>query len=109
MRSKFRFALAALLVLLSVAGADARPPNIVFILTDDLGVNDLNCYGRREHSTPNLDVLAKEGMLFTSAYCAQPICSASRAALLTGKAPARLHLTTFLPGRADCASQQLLH
>src|SRR5688572_5588759 len=87
----------------------AAPPNIVFILADDLGVNDLSCYGRKEHHTPNLDRLAEQGMRFTSAYCAQPICSPSRAAILTGKAPARLHLTTFLPGRADAPSQKLLH
>jgi arylsulfatase A-like enzyme len=84
-------------------------PNIVLILTDDLGINDLACYGRREHRTPNLDRLAASGMRFTAAYCAQPICSASRAAIMTGKNPARLHLTTFLPGRPDCPSQKLLH
>lgn len=84
-------------------------PNIVFILADDLGVNDLHCYGRADHKTPHLDQLASEGIRFTSAYCAQPICSPSRAALLTGKAPARLHLTTYLPGRANAKSQKLLH
>ena len=87
----------------------AAPPNIVFILADDLGINDLACYGRKDHNTPNLDRLAAQGMRFTSAYCAQPICSPSRAAILTGKAPARLHLTTYLPGRADAPSQKLLH
>jgi arylsulfatase A-like enzyme len=87
----------------------AAPPNIVFILADDLGINDLACYGRAEHRTPHLDRLAAQGTHFTSAYCAQPICSPSRAAVLTGKAPARLHLTTYLPGRADCVSQKLLH
>ena len=84
-------------------------PNIVFILADDLGINDLGCYGRSEHHTPNLDRLAADGMRLTSAYCALPICSASRAAIMSGKNPARLHLTTFLPGRPDCPSQQLLH
>jgi arylsulfatase A len=84
-------------------------PNIVFILADDLGWNDLGCYGRKEHHTPNLDQLAREGSRFTCAYAAQPICSPSRAAILTGKAPARLRLTTYLPGRADCNSQKLLH
>lgn len=91
------------------ASAATPRPNIVFILTDDLGINDLACYGRTEHRTPNLDRLAGQGMRFTSAYCAQPICSPSRAAIMTGRTPARLHLTTYLPGRPDCDSQKLRH
>jgi arylsulfatase A-like enzyme len=93
----------------SAAPAQQRPPNIIFILADDLGVNDLGAYGRRDHRTPNLDRLAAEGLRFTAAYAASPICSPSRAAIMTARAPARLHLTTFLPGRADAASQKLLH
>src|SRR6516162_3047250 len=89
------------------AGTRAKP-DIVFILADDLGINDLHCYGRQDHDTPNLDRLATQGMRFTCAYCAQPICSPSRAAILTGKTPARLHLTTYLPGRPDCVSQKVL-
>ncbi|MFC1454420.1 sulfatase [Verrucomicrobiota bacterium] len=84
-------------------------PNIIFILCDDLGINDLHCYGRADHNTPHLDRLAAQGMRFTSAYASQPICSASRAGLLTGCNPARLHLTTYLPGRPDCISQKVLH
>ena len=84
-------------------------PNIVFILADDLGVNDLAVYGRTEHRTPNLDRLAAEGLRFTTAYVASPICSPSRAAIMTGRAPARLHLTTFIPGRPDTPAQPLLH
>src|ERR1051325_6932239 len=104
-------ALSILLALASVAYASgsSKPPNIVFILADDLGVNDLSCYGRKDQPTPNLDKLAKQGLRFTSAYAAASICSPTRAAIMTGQAPARLHLTTFLPGRANAPSQLLLH
>ena len=104
--------LCAVFTLVAAAGlraAEPSRPNIVFILADDLGINDLACYGRREHHTPHLDRLARDGTRFTAAYCAQPICSPSRAAILTGRTPARLHLTTFLPGRPDAPSQKLLH
>ncbi len=101
--------MGAALLPLPGSAAVAAKPNVVFILCDDLGVNDLHCYGRQDHRTPHLDKLAGQGTRFTSAYCAQPICSPSRAALLTGKNPARLHLTTYLPGRADCAAQKVLH
>ena len=70
-------------------------PNIIFILADDLGYKDLGCYGNSFNETPILDQLAKDGMLFTEAY-AHPACSPSRAALMTGKHPARLQITTAL-------------
>jgi len=101
--------LAFILLALVSGGSAVGGPNVVFILADDLGINDLGCYGRKEHNTPNLDQLARDGMRFTASYCAQPICSPSRAAILTGKVPARLHLTTYLPGRTNAPSQKLLH
>ena len=109
-KTLFTFIALLRVVLPAQLDAAAEPsPNIVFILADDLGINDLHCYGRQDHHTPHLDRLAAQGMRFTSAYCAQPICSPSRAAILTGKTPARLHLTTYLPGRPDCISQRVLH
>lgn len=104
---KTRHFLLALLTIATTA-ISADKPNIVLIFTDDLGINDLSCYGRKDQQTPNLDRLAAEGMRFTAAYCSQPICSPSRAGLLTGKNPARLHLTNYLPGRADANSQKVL-
>ncbi len=68
----------------------ARPPNIVLILCDDLGWGDLGCYGARGFHTPELDRMARQGTRFTSFYVAQAVCSASRAALLTGCYPNRL-------------------
>ena len=101
---------AVLLTLLLTPTAYAGPkPNIVFIMADDLGANDLACYGRKDHNTPNLDKLAKRGIRFTQAYAAQSVCSPTRAAIMTGQTPARLHLTTFLPGRPNAVSQLLLH
>lgn len=73
-------------------------PNIVFILIDDMGYHQLRSSGNWFYESPNLDRLAKEGMRFTSAYAAAPICSPTRASIMTGKYPARLHLTCHLPG-----------
>lgn len=75
-----------------------RAPNIVFILIDDMGYADLGCYGSDFHETPNLDALAAGGIRFTDAYAAAPVCSPTRASIMTGKYPARLHLTNFLKG-----------
>ncbi|MEW6237241.1 MAG: sulfatase [Candidatus Omnitrophota bacterium] len=69
--------------------------NFVFILADDLGWSDLGCYGADLHETPNLDRLAQQGMRFTDAYAASPVCSPTRASILTGKYPARLNMTTW--------------
>ena len=64
-----------------------QKPNFVFILADDLGWVDLACYGHKFHETPNLDKLASEGMLFTNAYAASPVCSPTRATLTVGLSP----------------------
>lgn len=74
--------------------------SVVLILVDDLGWRDLGCYGSSFYETPNIDRLAVEGVRFTDAYAACPVCSPSRAAVLTGKYPARLGLTDFLLGQA---------
>ena len=89
-------ALVAVLVLAWIAGraVAAAPPNIVFMLADDLGWSDLGCYGADLHETPRLDRLARQGVRFTQAY-AMPVCSPTRAGLLTGRHPARLHYTTW--------------
>lgn len=62
-------------------------PNVLFILVDDLGWKDIGCYGDEFHKTPNIDSLAANGMRFTNAYAACPICGPSRAAIMTGKFP----------------------
>lgn len=80
-------------------------PNIVFILADDMGWKDLGCYGNPFNETPNLDKLAKNGVRFTQAYSACPVCSPTRASIMTGKHPARLHLTNYIAGnRVDKSS-----
>jgi len=94
-----------LLILLLTVGANVaapaaaepavppRRPNIVFILADDLGWRDLGCYGSRFYRTPHLDSLARRGVRFTQAYAANPLCSPTRASILTGLWPARLGIT----------------
>lgn len=74
-------------------------PNFVFILVDDLGWADLGCYGSTFHETPNIDRLAARSMHFTSAYAACPVCSPTRASILTGKYPARTGVTDWIAGR----------
>jgi arylsulfatase A len=105
---RFVFSALALAVLTLPASAAGPRLNVIVILADDLGWADLGCYGSSFHRTPALDRLAKQGVRFTDAYASCPVCSPTRAALLTGKAPARLGLTDWLPGRADRPDQPLL-
>ncbi|MES2696208.1 MAG: sulfatase-like hydrolase/transferase, partial [Verrucomicrobiota bacterium] len=89
------FALVALCCT-SAFAATTRPPHIIVILADDLGYNDLGFQGSTTIATPRLDRLAREGVRFTDAYAAAPFCSPSRAALLTGRLPARAGLPYVL-------------
>ncbi len=77
------------------------PCNLVFMLADDLGWSDLACYGSDLHQTPQLDNLAASGVRFTQAYAASPVCSPTRASILTGKHPARLHMTIWREAAAQ--------
>lgn len=90
-----RIALLALL-LLPPATSHARQPNVVFFLADDLGQRDLGAYGSTFYETPNLDRMAKEGAKFTDAYAACPVCSPTRAAILTGQWPQRTGITDYI-------------
>ena len=84
-----------------IAPALAAPPNIVLIFTDDQGYQDVGCFGSPNIKTPNLDQLARDGMRFTDFYSMAPVCSASRAGLLTGCYPARVGITGVLFPRHD--------
>src|SRR5688572_11932619 len=82
-------AVAASIMNLPSAAAATRP-NILFIFADDMGWGDLSCYGRPDYKTPNLDRLAAQGVRFTNAYSAAPVCTPTRVGFHTGRYPARL-------------------
>ncbi len=108
--STSRFVLAAAVALLAAACAAGqtappeptgqlparRPPNVLVFLADDLGQRDLGSYGSTFHETPHLDQLARDGLRFTSAYAAAPVCSPTRASLLTGQWPQRTGITDYI-------------
>jgi hypothetical protein len=85
-----------LLTLLGAHSCQQLPeqPNVIFVLADDLGWKDLGCYGSDLYETPHLDAFAASGMRFTDAYTASPLCSPTRASILTGLEPGRLRFTT---------------
>src|SRR6266436_3977674 len=96
-RDLLRGAAAGMIGLAMRAGAggarpSAKPPNIVFILADDLGFADVSCYGRPDLSTPNIDRIAAQGLRFLQAYANSAVCSATRTALITGRYQYRLRL-----------------
>jgi arylsulfatase A len=97
-----KYFLSLLLFSFTISWAqEKKKPNIVFIMADDLGYGELGCYGNTFNETPNLDRLAKEGIRFTQAYAAAPICSPTRVSILTGQYPARVGITDFLPAKTD--------
>lgn len=107
-----KFALLVALSLFAIHSspfASAKPdaPNVVFFLVDDLGWTDLACYGSEFHESPNIDRLAETGMKFTQAYAACGVCSPTRAAIMTGKSPARVRILDWLPGRDPKTSKLL--
>ena len=94
-----------------ILASDAVPvskPNIVFILIDDMGYADGGCFGSKFYQTPEIDALARSGVRFTSAYAACAVCSPTRAALMTGKYPARLHITDWIPGEGAPGNSRFL-
>lgn len=102
MKRFLQLALAAFASISAWAADSPKPakPNIIFILADDLGWADLSCYGADLHETPNLDRFAREGVRFTQAY-AMSVCTPTRAAILTGKHAARLHMTVWREGSIE--------
>jgi arylsulfatase A-like enzyme len=86
---------------------EQKPFNVVFFLVDDLGWSDIGCYGSSFYETPNIDRFASEGVRFTDAYAACHVSSPSRASLLTGRYPASINLTDWLPGRKNYPFQSL--
>lgn len=87
-----------------------KQPNIVMILTDDQGIWSLGCYGNQEIHTPNLDKLAKDGMLFENFFCTSPVCSPARASLLTGKIPSQHGIHDYLSGgNGGCGQESIAY
>ncbi len=89
----------AVVCTLALSAVAAQPPNIVFLLADDLGWADLGCYGSTFHETPALDQLARDGMRFTTFYTAGSVCSPTRSSIMTGKYPPRTGITDWIPGQ----------
>lgn len=103
MTTKLKWIVSLLFLVQMTAFGQSAPtkPNIIFIMADDLGWGELGCYGNTFNETPNLDKLAADGIRFTHAYAAAPLCSPTRASLMTGQVPARVRITDFLGDHSD--------
>ena len=106
--NRFLCALLTLFLLTHVAVAADRPPNVIIILTDDQGYNDLGCYGSSTIKTPRIDRMAAEGMRFTDFYSPAPVCTPTRAGLLTGCYPQRISMCLFPEERPNGATGHVL-
>ena len=102
-RILFSFLLASLSLIAK------RKTNFVFFLVDDMGMMDLGTYGSTFHETPNIDKLAKTGMKFNYGYAACPVCSPTRASIMTGRHPVRVEITDWIPGSSNNKKNKLLH
>ena len=102
-----RFFILSLLASLSLIAK--KKTNFVFFLVDDMGMMDLGTYGSTFHETPNIDQLAKTGMKFNYGYAACPVCSPTRASIMTGRHPVRVDITDWIPGSSNNKKNKLLH
>jgi len=100
-RMKLKINSLAALSVFAINLVQAQKPNIIVILTDDMGFSDIGCYGGNIAPTTNVDKMASEGIRFNQYYSASPICSASRTGILTGMTPARWNITSFLHERVE--------
>ncbi|MDG0965137.1 MAG: sulfatase [Opitutales bacterium] len=96
-------------LLIAVSVTAKKKTNFVFFLADDMGMMDLGTYGSTFHETPNIDQLAKTGMKFNYGYAACPVCSPTRASIMTGRHPVRVDITDWIPGSANRKTNKLIH
>jgi arylsulfatase A-like enzyme len=94
----FTFIIFAGLGYAETSAAESNKTNFVFFLVDDMGWADVGCFGSKFHETPNIDKLAESGMRFTAGYAACPVCSPTRASIITGRHPVRVNITDWIPG-----------
>ncbi len=98
-----------LILLIAFSATAKKKTNFVFFLVDDMGMMDLGTYGSNFHETPNVDKLAKTGMKFNYGYAACPVCSPTRASIMTGRHPVRVEITDWIPGSSNNKKNKLLH
>src|ERR1700741_1852874 len=101
---KIKLILTSLTIIVVQGIALAQHPNVIYIMTDDMGYGDLSCYGQKTFSTPSIDKLASQGIRFVNAYSAAPVCTPTRVAFVTGRYPARTPVGLMEPLRGTVDS-----